>query len=240
MAEKKKTAGETAKSEVEVFTFNPSNQQIRVETIGGEPWFVAKDVCQALGIENNRNAVARLDDDEKGVSVVRTPSGDQQMSIVNESGLYNLIFQSRKPEAKVFRKWVTGEVLPSIRKTGRYSMAVAHPIEREFGRRMPMRRGEGVNAETLRLLWLIGECLWHGDQKAVAMQLGVSVQAVSNVLNGSQRSHRILGALYRKALERQEQNLLYSDPSGMAERLLGAGTASAPLLARSQKKGGAR
>lgn len=223
------------------FTFNATDTAIRVKTVDGEPWFVAKDVCQALGIENNRDAVKRLDEDEKATSVLPTHFGDKEMWLVNESGLYNLIFQSRKAEARAFRKWVTGEVLPTLRRTGSYRLAVAKPIEREFGRRMPMRRGEGVNEATLRLLWLIGECLWHGDQKEVALELGVSVQAVNYVLNGRCRSHRILGALYRKARQRQEQNLLYSDPNGMAERLLEAGTASTSLLAQERKeKGGAR
>lgn len=106
----------------EVFTFNPANAPIRVQVINQEPWFVAKDVCDALTIGNSRDAIARLDDDEKGVSVVPTPSGEQSMNLVNESGLYNLIFQSRKPEAKAFRKWVTSEVLPAIRRTGRYEL----------------------------------------------------------------------------------------------------------------------
>lgn len=108
---------------MQTFTFNPSNQPIRVEAINGEPWFVAKDICEALSIEKHLNAVSRLDDDERGPVVVDTLGGKQTMTAVNESGLYNLIFQSRKPEAKAFRKWVTGEVLPSIRKTGRYELS---------------------------------------------------------------------------------------------------------------------
>lgn len=106
----------------EVFTFNPANAPIRVQVINQEPWFVAKDVCDALTIGNSRDAIARLDDDEKAMSVLPTQFGDKPMNIVNESGLYNLIFQSRKPEAKAFRKWVTSEVLPAIRRTGRYEL----------------------------------------------------------------------------------------------------------------------
>jgi prophage antirepressor-like protein len=107
----------------EVFTFNPSNAPIRVQVINSEPYFVAKDVCVALGIEKYRDAVSRLDDDERGRPLLMdTLSGKQEMSSVSESGLYNLIFQSRKPEAKTFRKWVTSEVLPSIRKTGQYKI----------------------------------------------------------------------------------------------------------------------
>ena len=87
-----------------------------------EPWFVVADVCSVLEIANPRNVYARLDDDERGVAIMDTPSGQQQMNIINESGLYALILTSRKPQAKAFRRWVTGEVLPSIRRTGRYSV----------------------------------------------------------------------------------------------------------------------
>ena len=110
-------------STMKEFTFNPTNQPIRVEIRDNAPWFVAKDVCNALTINNHNDAISRLDDDEKGVATIDTLGGKQSMSIINESGLYNLIFQSRKPEAKAFRKWVTSEVLPSIRRTGRYALA---------------------------------------------------------------------------------------------------------------------
>lgn len=128
MKEQRQTAGETA---MQTFTFNPSNQPIRVEMIDNEPWFVAKDVCQALTISNHNDAISRLDDDEKGVATADTLGGKQSLNIVNESGLYNLIFQSRKPEAKAFRKWVTGEVLPTLRKTGRYELAMHGRTGRE-------------------------------------------------------------------------------------------------------------
>ena len=202
--------------QAKVFTFNASNQNIRVQMKDGEPWFVAKDVCDALTLENSRKTTASLDDDEKGVSPIVTPSGTQQMTIVNESGLYNLIFQSRKAEAKAFRKWVTSEVLPSIRKTGRYELG--QPSQKRVVRRT---RGEGVNVELTNLLWLIGESLMQGDQAAVALELGVSRVSVSRVLNGLNRSSRILMALYQKARQNREGNLLYYAPGVMAERLLG-------------------
>lgn len=105
-----------------VFTFNPSNAPIRVQVINQNPFFVAKDICDALSISNNRDAVDRLDDDEKLMSAVPTLGVNRGLWLVNESGLYALIFQSRKPEAKAFRKWVTGEVLPSLRRTGTYAV----------------------------------------------------------------------------------------------------------------------
>lgn len=93
---------------------------IRTVMVDGEPWFVAKDVCEALDITNSRDAVARLDDDEKGVVLTDTLGGAQELSAVNEPGLYTLILGSRKPEAKAFRRWITHEVLPALRRTGRY------------------------------------------------------------------------------------------------------------------------
>jgi anti-repressor protein len=92
---------------------------VRTVVIGGEPHFVAKDVCDVLGLEQVSRALDRLDDDERGVTSMHTPGGVQQMSVINESGLYSLILGSRKPEARAFKKWVTSEVLPAIRKAGR-------------------------------------------------------------------------------------------------------------------------
>jgi len=106
-------------SELSVFNFD--SYQVRTVARNGDPWFVASDVCDALDLGNNRQAVARLDEDEKGVTTVDTLGGMQDVTTVNESGMYSLIFTSRKPEAKRFKKWVTSEVLPTIRKTGGYA-----------------------------------------------------------------------------------------------------------------------
>lgn len=94
--------------------------QVRTMSIEGSPWFVAADVCRALEIANPRNVVARLDEDEKGVRSMDTLGGNQEMSIVNEPGLYTLVLGSRKPQAKAFKRWITHEVIPQIRKTGGY------------------------------------------------------------------------------------------------------------------------
>jgi prophage antirepressor-like protein len=95
--------------------------QVRVVTDEqGSPWFVAADVCTVLAVGNSRDALTRLDDDEKGVASIHTPGGIQSMTTVNEPGLYSLILGSRKPEAKRFKRWVTHEVLPAIRRTGHY------------------------------------------------------------------------------------------------------------------------
>lgn len=104
-----------------LMTFDFEDRVVRSVRIDGEPWFVGKDVCACLGIENHRDAVSTLDEDEKGVGNSDTLGGGQEMLVINESGVYHLIFRSRKAEAQRFRRWVLHEVLPSIRKTGHYS-----------------------------------------------------------------------------------------------------------------------
>ena len=94
---------------------------VRTVTIDGAPWFVALDICRALGISNSRMALSRLDDDEKDVALTDTPGGMQRMGVVNEYGLYNLILGSRKPEPMAFKRWLTHSVLPAIRREGGYS-----------------------------------------------------------------------------------------------------------------------
>lgn len=108
----------------ELKVFNYQSNEVRTVMKSGEPWFVLKDVCGVLGVIDHKSVVRRLDDDEKGVAQILPLSGKggvQETTIINESGLYNVILRSDKPEAKPFRKWVTSEVLPSIRKTGQYS-----------------------------------------------------------------------------------------------------------------------
>lgn len=95
--------------------------QIRTTIIEGEPWFVGKDIAVALGYSDPTGAIRkRIDDEDKGVAKMATPSGTQAMSIINESGLYALIFGSKLPSAKQFKRWVTSEVLPQINRTGGY------------------------------------------------------------------------------------------------------------------------
>ncbi|MDR1515954.1 MAG: phage antirepressor [Synergistaceae bacterium] len=105
-------------SALQVFSFE--GRQVRVVEKDGLPWWVLKDVCDVLDIGNSRDVAARLDDDEKGVGIIDTLGGEQETTVVSESGLYNVILLSRKPEAKKFKRWVTHEILPSIRKHGAY------------------------------------------------------------------------------------------------------------------------
>ncbi len=105
----------------ELKTFIYNDARVRTIEINGEPWFVLKDVCDVLRLGSPHKIADRLDDDEKGRTLIPTLGGTQEVNIINESGLYSVILRSDKPEAKPFRKWVTSEVLPSIRKSGSYS-----------------------------------------------------------------------------------------------------------------------
>lgn len=100
--------------------FNASDKQLSPVLINNMPYFVAVEVCEILEIGNVSDVVRRLDDDEKLTSTLSRSGQNREVNLVNESGLYNLIFQSRKPAAKLFRKWVTSEVLPTLRRTGKY------------------------------------------------------------------------------------------------------------------------
>lgn len=110
-----------------IVPFNFEGSNVRIVARDGEPWFVLADVCRVLEVGNAPQAATRLDDDEKGIINSDTPGGRQNVTIINESGLYSLILTSRKPQAKRFKKWVTSEILPSIRKMGTYSTAPALP-----------------------------------------------------------------------------------------------------------------
>ena len=100
---------------------NPNFGQVRVVNINGEAWLVGKDVADVLGYAEPRSVISKkVDSEDKGVAKMETPSGIQEMTIINESGFYSLVLSSKLPNAKKFRRWVTSEVLPSIRKHGGY------------------------------------------------------------------------------------------------------------------------
>lgn len=115
-------------NDLQIFTYNDT--PLRTVEKDGELWWVLKDVCGVLGIANHSNVMTRLDEDEKALHLVEDLNGKaQHTSIINEPGLYNVILRSDKPEAKDFKRWVTHEVLPSIRKTGSYTMQPMTPAQ---------------------------------------------------------------------------------------------------------------
>lgn len=114
-------------NELQLFN-NPEFGAIRAIEVNGEPWFVGRDVAQALGYkEPTKAAREKVDPEDRGVSKIDTPSGEQEMTIINESGLYSLVLSSKLPGAKKFKRWVTSEVLPTIRKTGGYQLPKDFP-----------------------------------------------------------------------------------------------------------------
>lgn len=107
-------------NKVQIFQ-NTEFGNVRTVEINGEPWIIGKDVALALGYRNPQEAIrTHVDEDDKGVSEILTPGGKQSVPIINESGLYSLVLSSKLPTAKKFRRWVTSEVLPSIRRHGAY------------------------------------------------------------------------------------------------------------------------
>lgn len=113
----------------ELKTWDFSGSEVRTIEVNGEPWWVLKDVCTVLELSSPHKVAERLEDDEKGRSLIPTLGGEQETTIISESGLYSVILRSDKPQAKPFRKWVTSEVLPTIRKTGSYSVRDSYQIE---------------------------------------------------------------------------------------------------------------
>ena len=114
-------------NELQIFN-NAMFGNVRIILQDNEPWFVAKDICECLAISKHRDAISRLDTDERGSLKVDTLGGKQEMATVNEYGLYNLVLSSRKPEAKEFKRWITHDVLPTLRKTGSYSMNIPQTL----------------------------------------------------------------------------------------------------------------
>lgn len=121
-----------AKTDVgDTYKFSFEDNEVRIVLRHGDPWFVAADVATVLDVGRTDDSVRRLDEDERGTDTIRTPGGNQKMVVINESGLYSLILTSRKEAAKRFKKWVTAEVLPQIRKTGHFGRPITIPTTAE-------------------------------------------------------------------------------------------------------------
>jgi len=158
------------------FKFNSAERPIRVEIIQEQPWFIAKDVCDALGITNARDSVRKcLDEDERLMSPISTSGQRRKMLFINESGIYSLIFRSNKPEAKLFRKWVTNEVLPAIRRTGQYCPVSSTILPEKDND--PERNQE----ELTKLIYQAADVA--GNQQTLASYLQVSPSVLTDLRN---------------------------------------------------------
>ncbi len=191
-----------------VFTFTA--QSVRVVVIDEAPWFVAADVLAALTLD--RKALERLDDDEKGVSSIHTPGGTQEMGIINESGLYSLILGSRKPEAKKFKKWVTSEVLPAIRKTGTYS--VQQPVPEAVHETL----SPADMANLTRMVWLI--CGRPAHRQAWVQAVWYRLRQVCQCPAPNRFQVRHLPLLAAEVKRLAEVSLAFIDVVSAAERTL--------------------
>lgn len=141
-----------------VAIFNYEQQQVRMVERKGEPWFVLADLCHILGLSNPTMVSKKLDEDERAKSDLGLQ--EKNVTIVNESGMYAVILRSDKPQAKPFRKWVTSEVLPQIRKTGAYAMGGGTDYRKEneeLRRKNAQIREQNAKIRTAQLLWKISE-----------------------------------------------------------------------------------
>jgi prophage antirepressor-like protein len=181
--------------------FQFEGRQVRVITDEqGEPWFVAADVCACLAIRNPSDTLNRLDDDEKGLGLTETPGGEQSMSTVNEAGLYNLVLGSRKPEARRFKRWVTHEVLPAIRRTGRYAIPDAAAA-------LPSAQRDRVSA-----LLLIGDAV----ARVPGVKCGIAMAATLTCI---QENTGLATESLRRALPATEEPICSLNATGLGQLL---------------------
>lgn len=195
-------------SQVSVFNFKDA--AVRTVVVDGDPWWIAKDVCSILGLADGRTSLGALDEDERHSMPVEDSVGRQQeMLAINESGLYSLILRSRKPEAKAFKKWVTSEVLPAIRRTGAYVAPAAAPVAD-----IPPMLGQVLSAIGTNLTALTGKALEleavAGAAAAKAAEAGeVATRASERVDAQAKELARLQEAMserdvYKRQLYRQE------------------------------------
>ena len=208
-------------SQIIPFEFESHALRVNLDA-AGQPWFVAADVCAALDLPETHKAIARLDDDEKGRNSIPTPGGLQEMSVVNESGLYNLVLGSRKPEAKRFKRWITHEVLPSIRKTGAYASPMSVTA-------LPAPTQDRVTA-----LLLIGEAL----ARVPGVKHGVAMAATLTCIH---ENTGLAIETMRRALPTNDEPIAAMNPTklgqhlGMAARSVNARLAAMGLQLRNER-----
>ena len=198
---------------LQVFYNESENVSIRTKVIAGEPWFVGKDVCNLLGIANTKDALSRLDDDERrGVGITDPIGRNQQVNCINESGLYHLIFISRKPEAKAIRRWVTGTVLPSIRRTGSYTVG-SQPEERK---RLPLPRLRPYFRQWKESLT---PYIRRNELGKTAVAERVTLEHVMKVWAGTSVSRRVAERITDIAMQNRKDGIIYPEEKPLYEQL---------------------
>ena len=203
---------------LQVFYNEESNVNIRMEEISNQPWFIAKDVCTALELSEVSNTVKRLDDDEKLARIVFVSGQGREMWFINESGLYNLIFQSRKPNARAFRKWVTNEVLPKIRQTGQYRIEGEAECMREQQqhKRLPLPKYRPFFEEWKQR---VKPYISQDELEDVAAAMGVGISHVRKVYAGTAVSARVVREITDEAKNNRKHNTVYPEPVPVHEQM---------------------
>lgn len=203
---------------------NPEFGEIRTVEVDGEPWLVGKDVARALGYKDATKAAReRVDAEDRGVAKMDTPSGQQEMTIINESGVYSLVLGSKLPSAKKFKRWVTSEVLPSIRKNGMYLLPKDYPsalraLADSEEQRMALEctnatlaaeneRQAQVIAEFEPIRQYVDTILESPDALAtsqIAADYGMSAQQLNKILRDEGVQHKVNGQwlLYKKHMNK--------------------------------------
>jgi prophage antirepressor-like protein len=182
-----------------VVPFSFQSHEVRTVEISGEPWFLAKDVCEVLELSNITEALRGLDVDELTSEILKSGGQMREMKVISESGLYALIVRSNKPQAKVFRKWVTSEVLPAIRKTGQY----VAPQQPKHGQLALVQQDWQAAVEMAKIAGLTGNQAVLAADKLMRNMTGVSPLAQLETL------HLIC--------ETQERNLTPTEIASLAE-----------------------
>lgn len=197
-------------TKMQVFYNEESNVNIRMEEINNQAWFIAKDVCTALELSEVSNTVKRLDDDEKLTRTVFVSGQGREMWFINESGLYNLIFQSRKPEARAFRKWVTNEVLPSIRRTGAYG------VEQQERKRLPLPKYRPFFDEWKQR---VRPYISRDELEVVAVDCGVTLSHVQKVYAGTSISAPVTRIITEYAQKNRRHDVIYPEQKPVHEQM---------------------
>lgn len=176
--------------ETKVFTFNESNQPIRVKVFNENLWFAAKDVAKALNISWSSATLAQIPEEWKGMMNFITPGGEQQLTVISEAGMYKLAFRCQSSErADKFTNWVAGEVLPTLRKTGRYEL--------KSRRSLPFEK----SVEMCRFFSELTKWTTKEDEKMVAEMMNVGVKHVHEVVRGRSQSYGVCCLLVEFAKE---------------------------------------
>lgn len=210
------TASNPQPSSLQMFYNETEGINLRLEIINDEPWFIAKDICYALGLQDVSMTVKRLDEDEKLIQTLFVSGQGRETWTVNESGLYGLIFQSRKPEARAFRKWVTNVVLPSIRRTGSYSASNSVQTPVEDKKNLPLPKFRPFFAEWKEK---VKPYIGNPEVMNVAADLCVSTSHVRKVYAGTAVSERVVRSLNGAALHNRDHGVMYPEVRPVYEQL---------------------